>query len=66
MSHNVPDFKSRLTRLRKNEGKKIPGFGKVNRQGRKDEKITIPIPGLDRWFEDNQALLEELDNTKVP
>ena len=47
MSHKVPDFKSRLTRMRKQEGSNIPGFGSVNRSGKKNEKIKVPIPHLD-------------------
>lgn len=31
--HKVPDFKARLTRLRKDKGKEIPGLGPVNRDG---------------------------------
>ena len=55
----MPDFKARLTRLRKDKGTKIPGFGAVNRKGQKNEKINVPIPDLEKWFDDNQ---EEMEN----
>ena len=36
-AHKVPDFKSRLTRMRTQSGQRIPGFGALNRKGNKNE-----------------------------
>ena len=38
-SHQVPNFKARLTDLRKERGDEIPGFGPINRRGLPTEKL---------------------------
>ena len=52
--HKVPDFKSRLTRMRKEKAERIPGFGVLNRKGQKQEKLKLPIPDLQEWFDENK------------
>ena len=56
--NRVPDFKARLTRARKEKAKRIPGFGLVNRTGQKDEKLKLPIPKLNEWFEESKAKMD--------
>ena len=56
--HKVPDFKARLTRMRKEKSEKIPGFGPVNRQGQKQEKLNLHVPNLEDWFEKSATKLE--------
>jgi len=38
-AHKVPDFKARLTDMRKKKSKNIPGFGAINRAGKKTENL---------------------------
>ena len=52
--HKPPDFKSRLTLIRKEKAGAIPGFGAVNREGQRGEKLNIPVNNLDQWFADNE------------
>ena len=40
--------------MRNDSLQKAPGFGKINRSGQKNEKINLPIPNLEEWFDENQ------------
>ena len=39
-SHEIPNFKNRLTEMREELGEEIPGFGPINRTGLASEKLT--------------------------
>ena len=54
----VPDFKARIYKIKKDKAKNLPGFEKVDRAGRKDEKLSLPIKGLDDWFEENEEQMQ--------
>ena len=65
-TNKVPDFKSRLTRLSQDKGKEsIPGFGAVDRKGQENEKLKLPINGLEEWFDESQAKLDAIEGACV-
>lgn len=63
-AHKAPDFKTRLTRMRKEKAANIPGFSKIDRSGQKNENLNLPIKDLDKWFNENEMKLKTTSDLK--